>query len=165
MVDRILAAGEALLGEWDAATRHLDSAEALAHAEGLMPELERVLLARTALVAAHGGRGAAHAAATLRAQAAQVSRRLRLATPTPLIASAGLAAPAAIPAPSASAGLSPRESEVLRLVAAGMSSRRIAEELSLSRHTVAKHLTSIFAKLGVDNRAAAAAFAIRHGLA
>jgi DNA-binding CsgD family transcriptional regulator len=46
-----------------------------------------------------------------------------------------------------------------------MSSRRIAEDLSLSQHTVAKHLTSIFAKLGVDNRAAAAAFAIRHGLA
>ena len=50
-------------------------------------------------------------------------------------------------------------------MAAGLSTRRIAEQLVLSQHTVAKHLTSIFAKLGVDNRAAAAAFAIRNGLA
>lgn len=165
LVDRILATGELLLGDWDAAARHLDAAESIARAEGLMPELERVLRARAALVSAHGGRGAAHACTALRAQALEISRHLRLAAPTPADARTSPVSSTPSPAPPASAGLSPRESEVLHLVAAGMSSRRIAEELALSQHTVAKHLTSIFAKLGVNNRAAAAAFAIRHGLA
>lgn len=69
--------------------------------------------------------------------------------------------PAGSPLP---AGLSPREAEVLRLVAAGMGNREIAGTLHLSESTVAKHLTSIFNKTASDNRAAAAAFALRHGL-
>ena len=63
------------------------------------------------------------------------------------------------------AGLSEREVEVLRLVAAGHSNRKIAEQLVLSEKTVANHLTNIFIKTGTDNRAAATAFAVRHGLA
>ena len=62
------------------------------------------------------------------------------------------------------AGLSRREVDVLRLVAAGMSNREIAHQLNLSDSTVAKHLTSIFTKTDTTNRAAATAFAIRHGL-
>jgi DNA-binding NarL/FixJ family response regulator len=61
--------------------------------------------------------------------------------------------------------LSRREAEIVRLVAGGMSNREIAETLFLSESTVANHLTSIFNKTGTDNRAAATAFAIRHGLA
>jgi DNA-binding CsgD family transcriptional regulator len=61
-------------------------------------------------------------------------------------------------------GLTGREAEVLRLLAAGMSNRQIACQLSLSENTVAKHLTSIYSKLGVQNRAAAVAFAIRNAL-
>ncbi|MGH2344543.1 MAG: response regulator transcription factor, partial [Chloroflexota bacterium] len=67
--------------------------------------------------------------------------------------------------PRLPAGLSAREAEVLRLVAAGKSNREIGAALYLSESTVAHHLTSIFTKTGADNRAAAAAFAIRHGLA
>lgn len=63
------------------------------------------------------------------------------------------------------AGLSLRESEVLQLVAQGKSNREIAEDLVISERTVANHVASIFNKTGVENRAAAAAFAIRHQLA
>ena len=51
------------------------------------------------------------------------------------------------------AGLSAREAEVLRLVAAGLSNREIADALSLSEKTVENHLTSIYGKIGADNRA------------
>jgi DNA-binding NarL/FixJ family response regulator len=61
-------------------------------------------------------------------------------------------------------GLSPREIEVLRLVAAGRSNPEIAAALVLSEKTVARHLSNIFAKLDVGSRTAAAAFAFEHHL-
>ncbi len=62
-------------------------------------------------------------------------------------------------------GLSPREAEVLRLVATGKSNPQIAAELFLSEKTVARHLSNIFTKLEVSSRTAAAAFAHEHDLA
>jgi DNA-binding NarL/FixJ family response regulator len=67
-------------------------------------------------------------------------------------------------APVATHGLSARELEVLRLVAAGHSNRKIAAELVISEHTVARHLQNIFTKLGVSSRTAATAFAFEHEL-
>jgi DNA-binding CsgD family transcriptional regulator len=61
-------------------------------------------------------------------------------------------------------GLSARELEVLRLVAAGKTNRGIASELVVSEHTVARHVQNIFAKLNVSSRTAAAAFAFEHEL-
>ena len=61
-------------------------------------------------------------------------------------------------------GLSRRELEVLRLVAAGKSNREIASELVISEHTVARHVQNIFAKLLVSSRAAATAYAFEHDL-
>ena len=58
--------------------------------------------------------------------------------------------------------LSPRELEVLQLVAAGRTNREIAGALTLSEHTVRRHLQNIFAKLEVSSRAAATAYAFRH---
>ena len=66
--------------------------------------------------------------------------------------------------PSDSHGLSSRELEVLRLVAAGKTNREIASELVVSEHTVARHLQNIFAKLRVTSRTAATAFAFQHEL-
>jgi non-specific serine/threonine protein kinase len=62
------------------------------------------------------------------------------------------------------AGLTAREVEVLRLVARGLTNTQIAQELVLSERTVAHHLTHIFNKTTSENRAAATAFAIHHGL-
>jgi DNA-binding CsgD family transcriptional regulator len=66
--------------------------------------------------------------------------------------------------PAWPAGLSGREVEVLRLIAAGCSNRAIAETLFISPNTVLHHVSNIFAKTGVANRAEAAAYATRHGL-
>jgi DNA-binding NarL/FixJ family response regulator len=65
---------------------------------------------------------------------------------------------------AAPGGLSPREVEVLRLVAAGRSNPQVAAELFLSEKTVARHLSNIFTKLDVGSRTAAAAFAYEHGI-
>ena len=61
-------------------------------------------------------------------------------------------------------GLTKRELEVLRLVAAGKTNREIASQLYLSEHTIARHLQNIFVKLGVSSRTAASAFAFEHDL-
>lgn len=62
------------------------------------------------------------------------------------------------------AGLSRREVEVLRLVAQGLSNAGIAARLSLSEHTVHRHVTNILRKLDLPSRTGAAAYAFRHGL-
>ena len=69
-------------------------------------------------------------------------------------------------APAAPAGerLSPREADILRLVARGMSDAQIAERLFLSPHTVHRHVANIRTKLRTPSRAAAVAHASRHGL-
>ncbi len=61
-------------------------------------------------------------------------------------------------------GLTARELEVLRLVAAGKTNRDIAGELVLSEHTVARHVQNIFTKLRVSSRTAATRFAFEHDL-
>jgi class 3 adenylate cyclase/DNA-binding CsgD family transcriptional regulator len=61
-------------------------------------------------------------------------------------------------------GLTDREAEVLRLVAAGRANKAIAAELRLSQKTVERHLSNIFTKLGVTSRAAATSFAHREGI-
>ena len=65
----------------------------------------------------------------------------------------------------APAGLTARELEVLRLVAAGRSNREIGAALLVTQRTAATHVTHILAKLGVESATAAGAWAVRHGLA
>jgi DNA-binding NarL/FixJ family response regulator len=62
------------------------------------------------------------------------------------------------------AGLSAREVEVLRLVAAGLMNSEIADRLFLSERTIEKHLQSVYNKLGSSSRTAATRFAIEHHL-
>jgi ATP/maltotriose-dependent transcriptional regulator MalT len=68
-------------------------------------------------------------------------------------------------APSIDAhGLTPRELQVLRLVAAGETNKAIAAELVLSERTVDRHVSNMFTKLGVSSRTAATAYAYKHQL-
>ncbi|HEX9363828.1 MAG TPA: LuxR C-terminal-related transcriptional regulator [Candidatus Dormibacteraeota bacterium] len=75
----------------------------------------------------------------------------------------GAVIPAGRPRRSA-AGLSARETEIVRLLAAGKSNKAIAAQLFISEKTVARHVSNIFGKLGVSTRAAATAYAYEHGL-
>lgn len=61
--------------------------------------------------------------------------------------------------------LTPREREVLRLLAEGLSNNEIAERLTLSVGTVRLHVSNVLAKLGAPNRTSAAIIAMKHGLA
>jgi DNA-binding NarL/FixJ family response regulator len=60
--------------------------------------------------------------------------------------------------------LSPREIEILQLVARGMGNAQIAAELSISPRTAKNHLSNVLTKLGMTNRVQAAIYAVRHGL-
>jgi DNA-binding NarL/FixJ family response regulator len=61
-------------------------------------------------------------------------------------------------------GLTARELEVLRLVAAGHSNREIADVLVLSLRTIERHINNLYAKIGARGKADATAYAFRHGL-
>jgi DNA-binding NarL/FixJ family response regulator len=69
-----------------------------------------------------------------------------------------------VPLMRAAAALSPREQEVLALVADGKSNRAIAGALCISQKTVARHVSNIFTKLRLSSRAEVTAYAFRHGL-
>jgi two-component system, NarL family, response regulator LiaR len=60
--------------------------------------------------------------------------------------------------------LTPREHDVLRLIASGMSNRAIARELTVAEKTVKTHVSSILSKLGLADRTQAALYAVEHGL-
>jgi DNA-binding NarL/FixJ family response regulator len=81
--------------------------------------------------------------------------------------SVAVRAPAAVPAGTASADddLTPREAEVLRLIAAGKSNREIARALFVSEATVKTHVNRIFAKTGSRDRGQAVHYAYQHGYA
>jgi two-component system, NarL family, response regulator LiaR len=66
------------------------------------------------------------------------------------------------PPPDPLASLSPRERDVLRLIARGHSNRQIAKDLRIGEQTVKTHVRSILAKLGLQDRVQAAIFALRH---
>ena len=61
-------------------------------------------------------------------------------------------------------GFTPREVEVLRLVAQGMTNEQVANQLVISPRTVDTHLTSIYGKIGVSSRSAATRYAMEHHL-
>jgi len=73
--------------------------------------------------------------------------------------------PAAAVAPADRSGLTPRELEVLRLLAGGGSNAGIARALHITEHTVERHVANLYRKIGARGRAEATAYALRHGVA
>jgi DNA-binding NarL/FixJ family response regulator len=96
----------------------------------------------------------------IEAEMQALARRARLD-----LAPAGAVTPTIDPAtPAGQLGLTPREAEVLALVAAGRSNRQIAQMLFISPKTASVHVSNLLAKLGVRTRIEAAAIAHRLGL-
>jgi two-component system, NarL family, response regulator YdfI len=95
-----------------------------------------------------------------------VAEHLRSPSPTGEEPPANTAPPIPVRDQSTSPGqqLSPREAEVLNLIAVGLGNKEIAWRLKISEHTVKFHVTSIFNKLNVSGRAEAVAIGIRRGL-
>jgi ATP/maltotriose-dependent transcriptional regulator MalT len=155
-------------GEFDAARRHLEDAVDLFLQSGAPFEVAR---ARTELARALAGLERIDAAAEefrraialfaeLKASHEEArAQRLLDALPTQP-AGGGETSPAV----AESGGLTRREIEVLRLVAAGLSNQMLAERLFVSEHTVHRHVANIMSKLSVSTRAAAVAQAARLGL-
>ncbi len=167
VVDRLLGALATLLGDFPTARGYLTTAEEATRRFGLKPERILTLLARADLELAEHGRGGTSSARTFLEEAMALGEQLgnqnhpfahQIRERRRQLARRGTR-------PHLPAGLSLREAEVLQLVAQGLSNREIAEALLISERTVANHLASIFNKTLVDNRAAATAFALRHGLA
>ncbi len=77
---------------------------------------------------------------------------------------AALAVEVAPPQPAHPGGLGATEHQVLRLLARGLTTREIAAELVIATSTVDRHLTHIYTKLGVRNRAEAVLFAVKYGV-
>ena len=82
-----------------------------------------------------------------------------------LVLAAGAAPGPGLPEPAPAHGLSPRELEVVRLVAEGRSNREVADALFIGHRTATTHVRNVLTKLGLDSRTAVAAWAIRRGIA
>jgi DNA-binding CsgD family transcriptional regulator/tetratricopeptide (TPR) repeat protein len=134
---------------------------------GYLPLLWRVDAAHGALLLAEGrtteAETAVHAA---RSTIAGLAESIDADAVREHFHAAALARLPVLPEPDSarSAGLSPRELEVLRLLSEGQSDREIADALSISPRTVMRHVSGIFDKLGVGSRTAAATLAIRRNL-
>lgn len=107
------------------------------------------------------GRGSRDRAQALLSEAAELAERIGLKGLLAKIRVLGVG----IPDGGLPAGLSPREAQILKLVATGLSNREIGEELTISEHTAANHIRSILRKTDCANRTEAASYAHRHGLA
>ncbi len=159
--DRYLGTLSAVLGQWQRAESHFDAALALNRRLGARTwlahttfEYARMLLSRRErddlehAAALLGEASALADAIGMRALGARIDR-LRLSA----------AVPRSLPD-----DLSPREVEILRLVARGLSNREIGRQLTISEHTAANHVRSILRKTGCANRTEATTYAHRRGL-
>jgi non-specific serine/threonine protein kinase len=162
-----LAMAGALLGtrsHHEPAARLLAASAALAESLGYAPPVAERARHDRAAAAAWAALGEAAFAAAWAAGRAVPLDRVAQEGLALVGALAAAARPAALPDADPAASLTPREREVLRLLAAGRSNPEIAAALFISPRTATTHVTNILAKLGVATRTEAAARAVRDGL-
>jgi DNA-binding CsgD family transcriptional regulator/tetratricopeptide (TPR) repeat protein len=155
--DRYLGMLAATAGDRDRAILHFEAALARDRAAGASTWVAHTAYEYGRLLRDRGRAEDAGRAGELLAEAADLARRIGMrALLERLQPELG---PVAVPA-----GLSPREVEILRLVARGLSNRDVGRALSISEHTAANHIRSILRKTGAANRTEAAAYAHANGL-
>ena len=169
LTERILSQSTALAQYAAVAVQHRERMDGSGYPKGVtaseMPITSRILAAADAYQTwceprPHRPESPPHTAASRLRREAQEGRLDSQAVEA-VLAAAGHPGPRRHSAP---AGLSPREIEVLRLIARGLSSKQIAAELSLSTKTVRNHTERIYSKTGVANRVTASLFAVEHCL-
>ena len=157
--DRYLGMLAATIGEAERAERHFERGMALNRRMGAPTWLAHTAYEYARFLLAHR-RGERKRAAALLGEAAALAERIGMPALLSRVRALGAAAPdARLPD-----GLSPREVQILRLVAEGLSNRQVGTTLSISEHTAANHIRSILRKTGCANRTEAASYAHRHGL-
>ncbi len=149
-------------GQYRDAAAHLDAALVLAEACDAPYERALILLSQAELHAASGNRvDAMPLLDAARAICTPLGAQPALARADALAASVSATAP---PPPMYPDGMTEREVEVLRTIAAGMSNREIAERLSVSIRTVERHIENLYRKIDARSKAEATSYAFRHDL-
>jgi DNA-binding CsgD family transcriptional regulator/tetratricopeptide (TPR) repeat protein len=158
--DRYLGMLAATLGERDRAEEHFERAIAMNREMGASTWLAHTTYQYGRFLLAGGRRRRGRAGPYLD-EAAALAERIGMAGLLAKVRALGVGVtPRELPA-----GLSPREAQILGLVARGLSNREIGAELSISEHTVANHVRAILRKTECANRTEATSFAHRHGIA
>jgi DNA-binding CsgD family transcriptional regulator/tetratricopeptide (TPR) repeat protein len=157
--DRYLGIVAATAGERDLARSHLEVAIEVERAMGAWTWLAHSLYALGKVLVDAGGDDRPRGRGLLQ-EAASLAERIGMPTLLGRVRAEG-GPVARRPPPD---GLSPRELQILRLVAKGLSNREIGERLVVSEHTAANHVRSILRKTGCANRTEAAAYAYGRGL-
>ncbi|HZV73309.1 MAG TPA: AAA family ATPase [Conexibacter sp.] len=165
--DRYLGMLAATLGEAERAERHFERALELNGRMGMSTWVARTAYEYARFLHGRGGGGRARARA-LAAEAAALAERIGMRELLARIRALDVSGPAIGIGTGTGGGLpnglSPREAQVLGLVAQGLSNKEIGGALSISEHTAANHVRSILRKADCANRTEAASFAHRHGL-
>ncbi len=158
--DRYLGMLAATLGEADRAEQHFTRAMAQNKRMGASTWVAHTAYQHARFLLGRG-RGSRERAEALLSEAASLAERIGMAGLLARVRAHGVhTADSGLPD-----GLSPREAQILNLVARGLSNREIGGELSISEHTAANHVRSILRKTECTNRTEAASYAHRHGLA
>ena len=159
--DRYLGLLAATLGDHERAVEHFEQALSLNRDMGATTWVAHTLYAYGRTLRMLGARDDAVQASALLSDAAALAERIGMPV---LLARARALGARLERVRAAPDDLSPRELDILRLVAAGHSNREIGAKLCISGHTVANHVRSILRKTGAANRTEAAGYAFRHAL-
>jgi DNA-binding NarL/FixJ family response regulator len=154
----------ATMKRWPDAERHFVAALAMNARQGARPWLAHTQHQYAAMLLARNANGDRERAVGLLDEALAAAREIGMAALAERAAALREEAGRVPGRARYPAGLSQREVEVLRLVAAGRGNREIAEALFVSHNTVANHVRSILTKTNTANRTEAAAFAVQHAL-
>jgi ATP/maltotriose-dependent transcriptional regulator MalT len=153
-----------VLEQWEQADRHLHHALETSERVGFVPFAARALVGLAQVAIGRDAPGDREAGRQYAERAVSVAESIGMNGLLPLATQLRDSLSAQSNSAVSQAGVTARELDVLRLVSQGLSDAEVAERLYVSRRTVQSHLHSLYSKLGVSSRTAAARWAIEHGI-